>query len=500
VAPYYSIGSHYFIPIKMRIILTILLFLFIKVEAQQSVTFSTIIKSAEDDYPMDIIETDNQEVLLLVRNGLNYYPRADFAEVYHLNRNGTIENSAKVMLPDTNILLTDIYLEDEYAFKAVGAEYSTNDNINYTRLVIYDFELDLTYSRSNSYKIDSSYDLIVLRTYQEANGDLLLSGALDKRLGVNQGNHSLAAVVFHNSDSIIFKARPKHHISTNIKQLPDKKYWFIEEGLGYYCLLDSNLTIIDSARLPITVTGNYSVRWDTDTSFYLLCKQMSTDPLFNLTLIRYIHPVDTSGSFYNTYHISDTVDFPSAYTGIDFRNTDSIFAGGTRNLDIYNVYHSNQPSWLMLFQTDSLLNLRWERFYGGDAYYVMQKLIATRDGGCLVAGTRFDYQNNENKTDIIVLKLNSEGLLVGQNELQESLLREAIVYPNPGSEAIQIRLAVQHPEALLELFDSQGKLVLSQQLHEKESLINTAQLPPGTYIYRLSAATGLNESGKWVKQ
>jgi hypothetical protein len=131
----------------------------------------------------------------------------------------------------------------------------------------------------------------------------------------------------------------------------------------------------------------------------------------------------------------------------------------------------------------------------------MGKIISTHDGGCLIGGWKYDYQNSTtNQTDVILLKLNSEGLLVGQNELQESLLREAIVYPNPGSTLMQVRLAVQHPKALLELFDSQGKLVLSQQLHEKESRINTAQLPPGTYIYRLSAATGLNESGKWVKQ
>ncbi|MCK9291775.1 MAG: T9SS type A sorting domain-containing protein, partial [Bacteroidales bacterium] len=68
------------------------------------------------------------------------------------------------------------------------------------------------------------------------------------------------------------------------------------------------------------------------------------------------------------------------------------------------------------------------------------------------------------------------------------------------SAIMQVRLAAQHPNALLELFDSQGKLMLSQQVHEKESRINTAQLPSGTYIYRLSAATGLNESGTWVKQ
>jgi hypothetical protein len=103
------------------------------------------------------------------------------------------------------------------------------------------------------------------------------------------------------------------------------------------------------------------------------------------------------------------------------------------------------------------------------------------------------------QTDIIVLKLNSEGLLVGNDELPETQMHEAIVYPNPGTHVLQIRLAVQHPTALLELFDANGRLVLSQQLYQKECRIAVDHLPNGTYIYRLSADTGLLESGKWIK-
>jgi len=52
----------------------------------------------------------------------------------------------------------------------------------------------------------------------------------------------------------------------------------------------------------------------------------------------------------------------------------------------------------------------------------------------------------------------------------------------------------------MELFDANGRLVLSQHLHQKENRITVDQLPSGTYIYKLSADKGLMESGKWVKQ
>ncbi|MDY0077312.1 MAG: T9SS type A sorting domain-containing protein, partial [Bacteroidales bacterium] len=334
----------------------------------------------------------------------------------------------------------------------------------------------------------------------EMNGNILLSGSYYTGASFSE-RHSFVMILNEKMDSIGFNEFEGYIGISFFKQLDDNQYWVIEEVARDICLLDSTLSKIEEIDVPDFIFGNYSVKWDTDSSFYLLGHNLYPHPNYNLALLRFYHPIDTAGYQFNLLKVSDTTDYPCARGGVDFITNDTLFAGGTRNYNNINPYYSNQPSWFMLFQIDSQLNVRWERFYGGDAYYVMRNLIATRDGGCLIAGTRYDYLNDPvPQTDIIVLKLNSEGLLTGQNELQESLLREAIVYPNPGSTIMQVRLAVQHPKAMLELFDSQGKLLLSQQLHEKESRINTAQLPPGTYIYRLSAATGLNESGKWIKQ
>jgi len=384
-------------------------------------------------------------------------------------------------------------------FILAGVEYNPDNQENIS-IITYLINDNLLISDSANYCFPEDQKFRYFNSYFEDGADLLISGGYFTGPSFKE-RHSFVMILDDELDSIGFNEFEGYLGISHFRKLNINQYWVIEEVARDISILDSSLNIIQTSDVPDFIFGNYSMKWDTDTSFYLLGYNLYPSPNYNLSLLRYTSPIDTSGYQLNIIRVSDTIDFPSERNGLDYMYKNSIFAGGTRNLDKYNPYHSHQPSWLMLFQTDSLLNLRWECFYGGDAYYVMQKLIATRDGGCLVAGTRFDYHNNnENKTDIIVLKLNSEGLLVGQNELQESLLREAIVYPNPGSTIMQVRLAVQHPEALLELFDSQGKLVLSQQLHEKESRINTAKLLPGTYIYRLSAATGLNESGKWIKQ
>ena len=286
----------------------------------------------------------------------------------------------------------------------------------------------------------------------------------------------------------------------DMRQLNDTTFWALRMMSTRYIKLDTSFSVAGQTSIPYFSPANMSCKWVNDSTFYVLGSNSFPLPSNNIGILKQYHPYDTTGHLFLRWHHTDTIDFPSVYRGIDFKNSDTLFAGGTHNLSLYNPYYANQPSWLVVLQTDSLLNLRWERFYGGDAYYVMSNLIATQDGGCLIGGWRFNYQNStEDQTDVFLLKLNNEGLLTGQAEMPEFQMREAIVYPNPGSQ-LHIRLAMQHPKAQLQLFDQAGRLVLQQQLHQTESTVETRHLPAGVYLYHLTAPTGLNESGKWVKE
>lgn len=156
---------------------------------------------------------------------------------------------------------------------------------------------------------------------------------------------------------------------------------------------------------------------------------------------------------------------------------------------------------MVVLQTDSLLNIRWERFYGGDAYYVMYKLIMSQDGGCLVIGIRFDYQNETwDRSDIVILKLNKEGLLVGGlPKAQHKAMQEDIVYPNSGSNELRVRVGKQHLFWTFSLYDLNGRLLLQQTRERTDAAFDVSSFSSGTYIFKITNAEGLYESGKWVK-
>ena len=186
------------------------------------------------------------------------------------------------------------------------------------------------------------------------------------------------------------------------------------------------------------------------------------------------------------------------FNGIDYKHKDTIFMGGSTDywIGLYNPW----PSWMVVIQTDSLLNIRWERFYGGDAFYMMSKIIATHDGGCLVAGIKYDYNNTSTQQlDIVILKLDEQGLITGIGENPSVKISEAIIYPNPSSDFINIRVAAQHKQSVFELFDLNGKCVIKEHINSEWGRIGTSFLKPGTYFYRISGPNGLNETGKWLK-
>lgn len=74
------------------------------------------------------------------------------------------------------------------------------------------------------------------------------------------------------------------------------------------------------------------------------------------------------------------------------------------------------------------------------------------------------------------------------------------IFPNPGTVKMQVRVAVQHPQSTVELYDISGNLVTRQDIAGQWSEVNTIFLPQGTYVYRITSSSGLMETGKWVKQ
>ncbi len=189
----------------------------------------------------------------------------------------------------------------------------------------------------------------------------------------------------------------------------------------------------------------------------------------------------------------DTVDYAADALGLDFINNDSIFYAGTHN--IIPFYYSSGVSWIMTGMLDRNLQPRYERYYGGDAYYRTSFITATMDGGSLISAYKF-YPASEH-TDLLILKLNPDGLVTGSDQIGKEKMKQVLLYPNPGSDHLFIRTGLKN--AVFNLTDTDGKLLLSKRIDQGNTTIGCASFSRGVYFYTVTINDNVVESGKWIK-
>jgi hypothetical protein len=195
----------------------------------------------------------------------------------------------------------------------------------------------------------------------------------------------------------------------------------------------------------------------------------------------------------------DTIEYPAMQRLVDLVNPNSIYLGSTHNLR-WNEYDTG-PSWFGLTNMDSLLNVRWQKFYGeGTVNFLLMGILATHDGGCLMFGTVYDTATQYNELDVQIIKVNSDGLVGGINNNGIIVAHDANVFPNPGTDYIIIQSSPQIRGAQFRMVTIDGKQVISKSLNERIIKIDTQLLSSGTYPWEIIFQGRKIENGKWVKE
>jgi hypothetical protein len=195
---------------------------------------------------------------------------------------------------------------------------------------------------------------------------------------------------------------------------------------------------------------------------------------------------------FNHFGAPDTVDYPGRVQGIDFRNPDTLYYAGMKNVII--SFNPNGPSWILVGQLDASLQPRYQRIYGGDGYYMTLNVLASRDGGCLISSLLHDHELN--KDDLFVMKLNPEGLITGSYPLIAPL-RHAIVWPNPTRGKLKVEN--MEDDGMISIYELNGKLLHQQQIHRGPNQVDIQNLKAGFLIYQIDFNNELRESGKIIK-
>jgi hypothetical protein len=76
---------------------------------------------------------------------------------------------------------------------------------------------------------------------------------------------------------------------------------------------------------------------------------------------------------------------------------------------------------------------------------------------------------------------------------------EILLYPNPNQGTLNIYVPDVTGKVSFELYDALGRVVMSMQLTDNLTNLNTAELPGGVYTYKISSSGNLYQQGKLIR-
>lgn len=208
-------------------------------------------------------------------------------------------------------------------------------------------------------------------------------------------------------------------------------------------------------------------------------------------LMKMNHELEITGTKFYFY------DKPKVFVRLPLRNSFDMQGGYILTCDIINA-HSVHPSYktqCLVTKYDTDMNVLWERFVNQEeGYYYPHYVLATKDGGCLIAG--YSYDDNFQYKYSYALKTDADGNL-GINENYDIDVKPYSVYPIPASDNIYIELSTDFRCQSMEIYTLDGHLVMLQR--GITETVNISGLAVGVYVMKLIMSDGSEFMERIVK-
>lgn len=151
---------------------------------------------------------------------------------------------------------------------------------------------------------------------------------------------------------------------------------------------------------------------------------------------------------------------------------------------------------MALAKYDAAGNLVWERRIGLNTKAWGQSIERTTDQGYIIGGGL--HFSGAGPAYCLLVKTDENGNLMSNNEVAEA--NPFTVFPNPAGDHITFRVAGDLPamDRKIKLFDIFGKEVVEKDLlpGERETTLDTRNLEPGIYFYRVAQNQKPGQNGK----
>ena len=298
-----------------------------------------------------------------------------------------------------------------------------------------------------------------------------------------------------------------HHLPYDFIQRP--------QGLGFYVFMFNN-------NVPGQIPGGYMYTYDNqlnvenyiplpnDYFFYFTAIPFSTTSFYlSGTWLEWtsnepwragLVKMRTDGTVINEFLYDVPADSASntAYrNAIDTLSDGSIILCSINNI-IIQLIPQLEPTYINLFKLSPNLELQWQRYIGGDGKYDAFAMRVTPDDEIVILGTFSETPPPSwHYMEPMFIKTDSYGLFTGINDEYLNLKStEAILYPNPARDILNVEFSMLYKKATFILTDISGKTALVKQLTANWQTVDISSIPAGTYVYRIFNKKGLDERGK----
>lgn len=502
------IAVAFFKPIKYLVLLAVCYCLVHQINAQE--TFFCIFESEYFDQSFDAIETLNGDFLIVGERALSYMEDTTYGYILKVDSEGYFIKDTTMGTPGKWARFSFIKrLPSEPTNYIIGG-WSDSSSLgvifNKITLQIINDELikqsGMTFTCLPDYvyhpwKAEIIYDslLYVLSFYFPPGANCQISVTKLKLPYDSLGSFTSPPQIVHSPYDLLFM-----YPDSVLKIIYIGPLFMKSSPPSKILTLDKNLNYISTVDGPPYILTSICSTPFTDTSFLLTGSGISNEyPAKQHIMMYLMNSNNDTIKKLEYFNDPDTILYAGGGTNTVI-NGESIYITGIYNFDPSAYPWQTTPTWIQITRSDMDLNIISHHFYGGDQLYIPYSTNSTSDGGVLITGWTWNYNQPGNMLrSIFVLKVDSTGVITGIPEKVPWQVNEAILCPNPGSGYCIAMVGAQHPESVLFLYDASGRQVMEHLLNRQQTLIQTAHLPTGIYMYTFIAGKKVIGTGKWIK-
>ncbi len=393
--------------------------------------------------------------------------------LYKLNSQGELINSAVLDFAgyETQIFSIDQKESGDYRLIGTTTTFPDRDSLFMNLITVSE---DLEILSDTPFYMETSGRVFSF-TCESSGADTLLCAGIAEDFSPFERK----PFVFRITDDVNFDSElyVSGEFFTGIASVPEEDYYWVD-GFSFYQLNIDFSVIQTQAPSPFNLSPEGGFMRLNDSLIVITGRKYQPGGIRDIG----IGTINNAGEEVNFNILGqpgEIIDHTARFKALDIKYQNKIYCGGHTdvviNLDPYLEVNTR----FFIAQLDNEMNINWENYYGGDAFYVMYGVLATEDGGCMIYGRRHDFVNNPGVIELYVLKADENGDIVSSFSapIQQ---KDFAVFPNPFDNQIHLVSEFSSEIATLKIYNLKGEILLS--LDNFSSILNTTSLPAGLFI------------------